>query len=242
MRPRLSGRLLHPTVVVFHGGGWLDGSKEETSDRVCRRYLQKGFLVANVEYRQGAVGPAAEDASAALAWVIRHASDYRIDLDRIVVTGESAGAQLALLAAFRSDERVAAVVNFYGVTDFLPLLDRPAIRQVLPAVDREATARSLSPLTYVRRGLPPVFSIHGTADEVVPIGQTEALTRAIVQAGGKATELSIEGGKHGFSRRQQEEAYEAVFDFLGRRRTLEAVSADPPTKLLSPKNLQIGPS
>jgi len=132
------------------------------------------------------------------------------------VTGESAGAQLALMSAFRSQERVAAIVNFYGVSDLVAMLDRPAIRAVLPVDHTELVAREMSPLTYIRSGLPPLISIHGTADELVPISQTAILTRAVREAGGEAREVYVEGGRHGFGSNQQEKAYAAVFDFLKR--------------------------
>jgi acetyl esterase/lipase len=65
-RDRLGLRDLRPAVVAFHGGAWANGSKDEMRDRVRRRYPRKGFVVANVEYRRGAITAAAEDAIAAL--------------------------------------------------------------------------------------------------------------------------------------------------------------------------------
>jgi len=214
--PRWTADSHRPAVVVFHGGAWAEGSREEMVSSVCRRYLQRGFLVANVEYRKGAITPAVEDAVLALEWFCRNAAFYGADRSRIVVTGESAGAHLALMAAFRSGEPTAAVVNFYGPADLAPLLDRPEIRAVLPLSDREAAATALSPVTYVRRGLPPVFSIHGAADSLIPPGQTATLTRALREAGGEAFEFYIPGGGHGFSEAQQETAYQHVFEFLKR--------------------------
>jgi acetyl esterase/lipase len=183
-------------------------------DRVCRLYLQKGFVVANVEYRTGTIAAAAEDAIRALQWFCSRVTSYGVDGNRIVVTGESAGAHLALLASFASGAQTAAVVNFYGVSDLITLLDRPAIRAVLPSQEREPIARKLSPLTYVHRGVPPVLSIHGTADQLIPPEQTKLLTRAVQEVGGQASELYIEGGRHGFSQAQQQIAYRVIFQFL----------------------------
>ncbi len=206
-----------PAAVIFHGGGWVGGGREDMVDRVCRRYLEQGFVVANVEYRKGAIAAAVEDAVLALKWFCRSAPSYGVDRNKILVTGESAGAHLALMSAFKSDERIAAVVNFYGVSDLMPLADRPAIRAVLPPGDPESSTRALSPVTYARLGLPPVFSIHGTADALIPTGQTALLTRAIQEAGGEAFELYIPGGSHGFSPAHQQMAYKAIFEFLKHR-------------------------
>ncbi len=135
MRPRWRTAALRPAVVVFHGGAWTRGSKDDMRDRVCRRYLQNGFVVANVEYRLGAIAPAAEDAAGALRWFCRNASAYGADRNRIVVTGESAGAQLAMFAAFQSGVKIAAVVNFYGIARS-DIAHRPAFRPGRPAATR----------------------------------------------------------------------------------------------------------
>jgi dipeptidyl aminopeptidase/acylaminoacyl peptidase len=185
---------------------------------VCRLYLHQGFVVANVEYRKGAIAPAVEDAIRALGWFCRNAPNYGVDPHRIVVTGESSGAHLALMAAFQSGVEVAAVVNFYGITDLTAMADRPAIQAVLPPGDWKTSARRLSPLTYVRQGLPPVLSIHGTADAVVPPDQTARLAEALRSTGGEAAEFYMPGAGHGFSSMQQvAAAYRVVFQFLAQR-------------------------
>jgi len=217
LRPRWkAARGFRPAVMVFHGGGWSTDCRRDVLDSVCRRYLEQGFLVVNVEYRRGAIQAAADDAVRALRWFVGNAASYGADRSRVVITGQSAGAHLALLTAFRADERVAAVINFYGPSDLTALAHRQTYRAVLPPSDWKAAARRLSPLTYVCAGLPPLFSIHGTADEIVPPEQTARLTSAIRGVGGEASVLYIEGGVHGLSASQQETAYRAVFSFLRR--------------------------
>jgi acetyl esterase/lipase len=180
----------------------------------CRPYLKMGFMVVNVEYRLGSIAPAAEDAVRALRWFSSVAQTYGADPRRIVVTGESAGAHLALFAGFQSGVPVAAIVNFYGLNNLKPFLNSPEFREVLPGGDPESLARQLSPLTYVRRGLPPVFSVHGTADESVPPDQTVVLTESIQAAAGDASALFIKGGTHLFSTAQQDVAFDGILAFL----------------------------
>lgn len=110
---------------------------------------------------------------------------------------------------------MAAIINFHGPADLGALASRPALRLVLPANDSASVVR-LSPLTFVRPGLPPVLSIHGTADRTVPPEQSVALTRALKSAGNDASLLEIPGGAHGLSDAQQQVAYNAVFAFLRR--------------------------
>ena len=85
------------------------------------------------------------------------------------------------------DLQVAAVVNWYGITDVNELLDGPNRRAYAVAwlgslPHREEVARRVSPLTYVRAGLPPVLTIHGDADPTVPYAQAERLQRALNDA------------------------------------------------------------
>lgn len=72
----------------------------------------------------------------------------------------------------------------------------------------------MSPLTWVRPGLPPVFSAHGSHDELVPASQTASLTRALRAAGSEASDLFIDGGHHGFTPPQTDSAFLAVAEFL----------------------------
>jgi len=213
--PRWSDPTLRPAVVVFHGGAWQRGSRTEMRDRVCSRYLSHGFLAVNVEYRHG-IRLASEDAVRALEWFSGRAARYGVDPRKIVVTGESAGGHLALLAAFQARTAVAAVVNFYGIADLSSLSDPALLRDATPA-DVGAIAGTLSPIAHIRPGAPPVLSVHGSADSTVPPDQSVRLTRDLQQTGGDAEIMLIDSAGHGFSGSQLESAYSAVFDFLRRR-------------------------
>src|SRR5262249_2533310 len=88
-----------PVVIFIHGGGWVQGTKEGSAVRGVLPYVAMGYSVVNVEYRLANVSlaPAAiEDCRCALRWVVAHAKDYNLDVNRIVVAGESAGGHLAL--------------------------------------------------------------------------------------------------------------------------------------------------
>jgi acetyl esterase/lipase len=192
-----------PVALLFHGGGWQSGSKEEIALDVLP-YLAMGFVVANVDYRLANVAgaPAAvEDSRCALRWVIRHAKQYDLDVDRLILVGSSAGAHLALMAALAppsagfdtlcpGDEplKVAAVINFFGIIDVGALLAGPqprdfAVGWIGKAPDPAALARRVSPITYVRAGVPPIFTAHGDADPIVPFAQAQRLHAALDSAG-----------------------------------------------------------
>ena len=105
-----------PVVLYLHGGGFQMLSKD-THWIMGRLFAEKGFLVANVDYRLAPKHPfpaALEDSARAYAWLVDHAAAFGGDSDRLVLAGESAGANLAtaltLAACFRRDEPCAKMV------------------------------------------------------------------------------------------------------------------------------------
>jgi poly(3-hydroxybutyrate) depolymerase len=102
-----------PLVVNMHGGTFLNGSKVALT-KLTEQIAEKGFVVANLEYRQGfdispetfglgitqAAYRAQQDAAAALRWLVHHADDYAIDTSWIFIGGESAGGVTSLGVAY----------------------------------------------------------------------------------------------------------------------------------------------
>ncbi len=93
----------------MHGGFWVAGNKEGATMNLMP-WLEMGYNVVNVEYRLGrvALAPAAlEDCFCALRFLSDQAKTYNIDVNKIIVTGESAGGHLALgrWALFRKAPR-----------------------------------------------------------------------------------------------------------------------------------------
>ena len=225
-----------PTLMYFHGGGWVGGNKDANVLRLLP-YLEMGWSVVNVSYRLGRVSlaPAAvEDCLCALRWVIRNAEQYNLDPARIVVMGNSAGGHLSLTTGIvpasaglarqcPGDEplEVAAVINWYGVTDVGDLLEGPNMRNYAvewmgSMPDRFEIASRVSPLTYVRAGLPPILTIHGDADPIVPYQQAVRLHEALDRAGVANQLHTVPGGKHGdFNRAQTLRIFETIHRFLG---------------------------
>ena len=227
-----------PVVIFIHGGGWVGGIKE-TGTFWLMPYIQMGCAVVNVEYRMArtALAPAAvEDCRLALRWVTRNARAYNFDSTKIVVTGGSAGGHLALMtgmldstAGFDSPRdwdqinpvlRVAAIVNWFGITDVKDLLSGPnrqnyAVSWLGSQPNREAIADRVSPLTYLRKGLPPILTIHGTADQLVPYSHATRLHAGLEKAGVRNELITIPDGRHGgFTRDQMLMIHDRIRAFL----------------------------
>jgi len=229
-----------PTVIYYHGGGWFFGDRTGALPYLMP-WLARGWNVVNVEYRMSgtALAPAAvEDARCALRWVYRNAKEFHLDTDRIIVTGHSAGGHLALMAGMLTEDagldnncpsdpnyaepplKVAAVVDWYGPTDVVDLLSGPdrktyAISWLGSLPDRSTIARRVSPLTYVRAGLPPILMIHGDSDPVVPYSQSQRLHEALDKVQSPNELYTVPHGLHGsFGANANIEAYRHVWEFL----------------------------
>ena len=224
--PALKNR---PGVIVIHGGGWIQGDKESMLERFCLPFVEHGFVVANVEYRlaKAATAPAAvNDVLEAAKWFRDRAADYRVDPNQIIVTGISAGGHLAMMVGMAPESaglgpsiKIAAIVNFYGISDVPDQLQGPhlqsyAVTWVPEQPDRVDLAKKLSPITYVRKGLPPVLSIHGDADPVVPYDQSVRLTKELKAAGDQAELITVQGGQHGFPPEEMNNLWPQIFKWL----------------------------
>jgi acetyl esterase/lipase len=239
--PRQPGQPV-PVVLFIHGGGWVQGTKEGSVMQGVLPYVALGYSVVNVEYRLANVSlaPAAiEDCRCALRWVVAHAKDYNFDANRIVVAGASAGGHLALTtgmipanagfdrSCYTVDEpKVAAIVDFFGITDVADLLDGPnkkpfpeswpyTVQWLGNQPNRAEIAKAASPLTYVRAGVPPTIAIHGDADPLVPYSHSVRLQDALQKAGVAHKLVTIPRGGHGnFSTAEWRDAFVEIDSFL----------------------------
>jgi acetyl esterase/lipase len=224
--PALKNR---PGVIVIHGGGWIQGDKESMLEPFCLPFVEHGFVVANVEYRlaASATAPAAvNDVLEAAKWFRDRATDYKVDPNQIIVTGNSAGGHLAMMLGMAPESaglgpsiKIAAIVNFYGISDVPDQLQGPhlqtyAVTWVPEQPYRLDLAKKLSPITYVRKGLPPMLSIHGDADSVVPYQQSVRLTKELKAAGDQAELITVPGGNHGFPPEEMSKLWPQIFKWL----------------------------
>jgi acetyl esterase/lipase len=233
-----------PVVIIIHGGGWVGGTKEGTLFSLMP-YLEMGLSVVNVEYRLArvALAPAAvEDCRLAFRWVMKNAKTYNFDTTRIIVTGGSAGGHLALMtgmvdsaAGFDATRewdqstvplKAAAIINWFGITDVKDLLSGPnrqnyAVSWLGSQANRDELAVRVSPLTYVRKSTPPVFTIHGDNDNLVPYAHAVRLHKALDAAGVPNKLVTIPGGKHGgFSRDDMGRIFGMIRAFLKENKVL----------------------
>ena len=121
--PAVAG-VMQPVIVYFHGGGWVIGDLE-SHDTVCRELaVRSGSTLISVDYRlapEHVFPAAADDAIAATKWVADNAADLGVDANRLAVAGDSAGGNLAAVAAIAArdgGQKIAFQALLYPVTDF----------------------------------------------------------------------------------------------------------------------------
>jgi len=185
-----------PLLIFIHGGGWKGGKRSDYLIYLLD-FAKKGYITATVSYRllKDAPYPACvEDITDAVQWFFKNGDTYGYDPDRIALIGGSAGAHLALLAAYgwensrvkndslhvgENNHRIKAVVDIYGPVD----LTTPYARtQSLvtnfiahPYQEKPELYLEASPIQYVSHDDPPTMILHGTSDNLVPVSQSDLL-------------------------------------------------------------------
>jgi acetyl esterase/lipase len=220
-----------PLVINIHGGGFRVGDKDMLSPEILGALRERGIAVATIDYRLSGEArfPAAiEDAKAAVRFLRANAARYRLDPERFVAFGQSAGGNLASLigttgnaAVFDNpalgnpgvSARVSAVIDWFGPNDFLQM-DPQARAQGCPPDHEAATSfeseylgapirtvpdkvKAANPITYIDPSDPPFLLQKGSADCLVPVGQTTILAEALKQAGVPVEVDMFAGTGHG---------------------------------------------
>jgi acetyl esterase/lipase len=209
-RPPASGR--YPAIVQIYGGAWQRGAPGDDAT-FARYFASRGFVVFAIDYRHAPAWqwPAQiEDVRAALRWIRQHGGEYDADVGRLAVVGRSAGAQLALVAAYEGGHDIAAVVSYYGPVDLVDgyrnpprpdPIDTRGIEEVFlgGTPDQQPQRyRDASPITYVSSAAPPSLLIYGARDHVVLSRFGAMLDQRLRSARTTSVFLEIPWAEHAF--------------------------------------------
>lgn len=223
-------------AVFLHGGGFVFGDLD-THDAQSRRIANRtGLAVLAVHYRRPPEHrfPAApDDVDKVVPWLFENAPAMGIDVSRLVVLGDSAGGNLALVAALRNPNVFAATVLVYPFIDprgrhHRPELDDNGLSaaecawywQQYASTPADLRDPDLAPIDSNQLGtLPPTLVV--TADHDILYDEDVELARRIEAAGGTVTLSTYPGMVHGFWRHPAlfdaaEESLAEIADFLDR--------------------------
>lgn len=222
------------TIVVIHGGAWIDGDKSEMTfvvDSIRRRSPKFAFI--NLNYRlayNGAsnVFPSQElDVKAAIEYYLAKSTEYAVSKD-LIVLGASAGAHLALLHSYKNDpeKHVKAVVDFFGPTDLVAMWNEGAL-QLFDIIqlgliivtgksytDDPAIYTQSSPINFITPQSPPTIALQGELDDIVNPDQTTMLIDKLNSKGVSNQFVSYPNEGHGFSDAGNTDALNKIIPFL----------------------------
>ncbi|MEO8078508.1 MAG: alpha/beta hydrolase [Acidobacteriota bacterium] len=203
----------YPAIVQIYGGSWQRGQPGDNSG-FSRYFAARGYIVFAIDYRHAPRWrwPAQiDDVRTALAWIRGHGAEYGADVSRIALVGRSAGAHLALLAAYMpGGPPVSGVVSYYGPTDLAagyrepPSPDPIDIRRVLEAFlggtpDRAPEVYGdASPVTYATHPQPPTLLVYGGRDHIVLPRFGASLRDRLRATGTPAALLLLPWAEHAF--------------------------------------------
>ena len=210
------GNRTYPLLVYVHGGGWYAGSKEsDIATDYISEVARLGYVVASINYRlvPDYTFPAQiEDTKCAIRYLRAHAAEYKIASRHVGIIGESAGGYLAALTGTTGDARsfktteyakqsdkVQAVVDLFGPTTLVDATAPTASTRLAHNFLGNADAASASATTYVSKDDPPFLIVHGDADTVVPLDQSQTLLARLQAAGAPAQLIVIHNAGHGLS-------------------------------------------
>jgi alpha-L-fucosidase 2 len=214
-----------PSAILIHGGGFDEGSRSTNVAPLFEPLTNAGFAWFSIDYR---LAPAAHfpeaiaDVNTAIRWVKAHAAEYRLDVRKMAIIGESAGGLLVNFAGTHetSETSIAAVVDFYGPVEYgklaLERRDHPE-KFNMATINRHAAngggihffgveqldaaglakLHELSPLAGVHKGMPPFLCIHGTKDDQVSYEQSTTMCNAMHAVAADCELITVEGGGHG---------------------------------------------
>ena len=251
-KPHLAADVYHapgppprPFVVAVHGGSWRHGDKGELP-HFSRRLAAAGFTVVDVRYALAPAEPfphGVADVKCLLGRIRERAADLGVDPARAGLFGRSAGAQIALIAAYSAgdrsippscavaDEPVRAVAALYAPSDLVWGHENPMVPDVIrgtesielylggPPAQAPEAYRLSGAAGWVDRAVPPTLLVHGSGDQLVSPIHSRRLAAALAARGREFTFIEVPMGEHGMDARPgvvgEQISRHAAVDFLG---------------------------
>ncbi len=227
-----------PVIVWTHGGGWKNGSKENSP---LTWLAAEGYAVVSLNYRLSWAAPwpaQLDDVRTAIRWLRTHAANYGLDPARLAVSGGSSGGNLASIVGTAPaaigetvSSRVGAVIDFYGASDLLTMpvnVPGPGKTEADLATsngakllggtvrDRPDLARQVSPWHNITKDDPPFLILHGDQDDQVPLVQSERLHARLREVGVPSEFHVLPGAGHGGKAFDTPEVRAKIRAFLAR--------------------------
>jgi acetyl esterase/lipase len=248
-----------PLMIWIHGGAWMAGSQANPPVLylVDKGFAVASI---QHRFSSDAIWPAqAYDCKAAVRFLRANAAKYNFDPNHFGVGGDSSGGHLAAFVGTSGDvsemegdlgnpgvsSRVQTVVDWFGPTDLTLMAqqsgpgsmiqhDSPTSPESLllggPVQEKRDLAETANPLTYIDKNDPPFLIMHGDNDQLVPLGQSVILAKALIDAGvEEVTMKTVHGAGHEDPQFRNAENQQLIEEFLSRKLKVAADPAPTPT-------------
>jgi acetyl esterase/lipase len=235
-----------PLMIWIHGGAWMAGDQASPPVLyLVKKGFAVASI--QYRFSQDAIWPAqAYDCKAAIRFLRANAAKYNFDPDHFGVGGDSSGGHLAAFVGTSGDVKemegdlgntnvsssVQAVVDWFGPTDVTLMAQQSGPRSMIqhdapdspeslllggPVQEKCDLARTANPLTYIDKDDPPFLIMHGNNDQLVPLGQSVILAKALIDAGVEVTMKTIPGASHEDPQFRNAESQRLIEEFLSRK-------------------------
>jgi len=234
-----------PLIVYVQGSAWQRQNIYLPVPQLSR-FALRGFVIASVAFRESDISPfpaQMRDCKTAIRFLRANAEAYGIDVDNITLWGDSSGGHTALMAGITGDSdpdtddyngyscQVNAIVNYYGPSDLVTMGNYQSIMDCasadgpiglllgkIPVAEHLELAKEASPVTYVSvdKPCPPVLTLHGDSDQIVPFEQGVSIYEALMKAGKHTEFYKLLGADHGTGEFWVDEIFDIVEEFIRR--------------------------
>ena len=240
---RLKKPSILPLIVYVPGSAWHKQNVYMNIPRLSG-FAMRGFVIAIVEYRESDIAPfpaQVQDCKTAIRFLKASGDQHGIDVNNIALWGCSSGGHTVLMAGITGDgildtpdyaehsSRVNSVINFYGPTNVAKMCEYPSIMEhvsaespegfllgKVPVLENPEKVRAASPESYISpdKACPPILTMHGDSDMIVPFEQSIIIHEALSKAGKHSEFYKLAGADHGSGEFWSNETFDVVEKFI----------------------------
>lgn len=201
-QPKGDHSTARPLIIWMHGGGFKYGSKTAKGIRMWSKdFAQRGYVCAAINYRLSKKNPAlhfnelqnncyyaVQDVKTAIKYFKQHHTEYNINPDKIILAGNSAGAIIALQAAYSSNAELSSRTGVTDSTTTSKLNDRARIAGIINFWG------GLFDIRWLKNARIPIVSVYGSNDHIVKPAQADTGLYGSIAIHEKADSLQIPNG------------------------------------------------
>ncbi|MBP0903865.1 alpha/beta hydrolase [Mariniflexile gromovii] len=195
----------YPTIVFFFGGGWNGGSITQFEDQ-AKYFTSRGMVSILVDYRvknkhKTTPFESVKDAKSAMRYIKLNAKELKVDTDKMVAAGGSAGGHLAAATTMLSGldeegEDLSISTKANALVLFNPVVDNGPEGYGYERIGERYL--EFSPMHNIKKGAPPTIFFLGDKDKLIPVATADAFKAKMEAVGSRCDVFIFDNQEHGF--------------------------------------------